>query len=129
MKCNKRLALGIIGCFGGTFIHFIIGSLYQWGIVNLYITSYFKRFDSSVTLENNAIAFPAMMLCLGLTMRFGLLFIEIGIHPTIVLSITVALQACFVFGSSFVTSMGSFVALYGVLFGLGSGINFMIPIV
>jgi hypothetical protein len=70
-----------------------------------------------------------MMLCLGLTMRFGLLFTEIGIHPTIVLSITVVLQACFVFGSSFVGNMGSFVVLYGVLFGLGSGINFMIPIV
>ena len=33
---------GFMGCIGGFMIHLVIGSLYQWGLVNPYITSYFK---------------------------------------------------------------------------------------
>lgn len=33
---------GILGCIGGLLIHLIISSLYQWGIINTYVTSYFK---------------------------------------------------------------------------------------
>lgn len=33
---------GLIGCVGGFMIHLVIGSLYQWGLINPYITSYFK---------------------------------------------------------------------------------------
>jgi hypothetical protein len=55
-------------------MHLVIGSLYQWGIINIYITSYHKISDNSVTLEGNAIAFPIMMLCIGITMRLGLFF-------------------------------------------------------
>lgn len=66
-----RLFMGILGCFGGLLIHLVIGSLYQWGIINIYITSYYRLTDSGVTLESNAIAFPIMMICIGLTMRVG----------------------------------------------------------
>jgi hypothetical protein len=75
MGCTKRLALGIAGCFGGLFIHLVIGSLYQWGIINIYITSYYRTFDDTATLEGNSITFPVMFLCLGVTMRLGLLLV------------------------------------------------------
>lgn len=39
------------------------------------------------------------------------------------------LQAVFVFASSFVNHIAPFFILYGILFGLIGGINFMIPIV
>ena len=42
---------GIIGCLGGLFIHLVISSLYQWGTINIYVTSYYKiTHDSSITL-------------------------------------------------------------------------------
>lgn len=85
--------------------------------------------DSSVTLEGNAIAFPIMMLCIGLTMRFGLYIAENGVHALIIMSCVVLLQAGFVFASSYVPNMGGFIVVYGVLFGLVSGFNFMIPVV
>lgn len=110
------------------FIHLIIGSLYQWGIINIYITSYYRTLDSSVTLENNAIAFPVMMLCIGLTMRIGLFLAQCS-HSLIVMATVVIFQAAFIFSSSFATNMGSFIVLYGVMFGLFSGLNFMVPVV
>ena len=33
---------GLMGCIGGFMIHLVIGSLYQWGLISPYITSYFK---------------------------------------------------------------------------------------
>ena len=34
---------GIIGCLGGLFIHLVISSLYQWGTINIYVTSFYKE--------------------------------------------------------------------------------------
>lgn len=43
-------ALGILACVGGLIIHLVIGSMHQWGIITIYVTSYFRMFDSGVTL-------------------------------------------------------------------------------
>ncbi len=61
-----------MACIGGLIFQLITGSLYQWGIINIYVTSYYKTLDPSLTLESNAVAFPIMMFCMGLPMRFGI---------------------------------------------------------
>lgn len=58
------------------FIHLIVGSLYQWGIINIYVTSFYKLSQSDLTLENNGVIFPVMMICMGLTMRPGIMLAE-----------------------------------------------------
>ena len=72
--CNKKFLLGALACFGGLLTHTVIGSFFQWGIVNAYFTSYYRLSDPNNTLEKNAIVFPIMMFCMGLTMRIGLGF-------------------------------------------------------
>lgn len=69
-----------------------------------------------------------MMLCIGLTMRVGLYIAEVT-HPLAVMTCVVLLQALLIFVSSFVENMGWFIVVYGVLFGLVSGFNFMVPVV
>lgn len=113
---------------GGLILHLVAGSFYQWSMINLYITSYFKTFEPEVTLESNAIAFPLMMFCYGLTMRLGIYLTEI-IHPIIVLSSITILFSASVFISSFMSTMWSFLAFYDILFGLFVGMVFMIPVV
>lgn len=127
---------GVLGCIGGLFIHLIISSLYQWGTINIYITSYYKYTnDPNLTLESSVIIFPAMMICIGVTMRLGLfLSKKFGAIP--VLFIINVLAAASVFISSYIPifegtllfNLG-FIALYGILFGLVVGCSFMIPIV
>lgn len=106
----------------------ITGSLYQWGIINIYVTSYFKTLDPSVTLESNAVAFPIMMFCMGLPMSFGIYLAEIT-HLMLVLLSCQILLSLSVFISSYMTSMWIFIFFYGILFGLLVGSAFMIPIV
>ncbi len=115
-------------CIGGRIFQLITGSLYQWGIINIYVTSYFKTIDSSVTLESNAIAFPIMMFCMGLPMRLGIYLAEIT-HPMFMLLSCQILLALSVFVSSYMTSMWVFVFFYGILFGLLVGLAFMVPII
>lgn len=109
-------------------MHLVIGSLYQWGIINIYVTSYFKILDPSVTLESNAVAFPLMMFCYGLTMRIGIHLAEIT-HPIIVMSSVTVLFSISVFVSSYMSAIWVFLFFYGILFGLFTGMVFMIPVV
>lgn len=124
---KKRVLIGLLGCLGAFFLHMLIGSVYQWGIINIYVTSYYRLADSNISLEGNAIAYPVMMLCIGVTMKIGLHFAE-ATHPLIVSTIVVIGQCVLIFCCSFMPTMFTFIILYGVLFGLFSGMNFMLTI-
>lgn len=117
-----------MACIGGMIFQLITGSLYQWGIINIYVTSYFKTIDPSETLESNAVAFPIMMFCMGLPMRFGIYLSEI-FHPLIIVLTCQILLSVSIFVSSYMTDMWGFIFFYGILFGLLVGSAFMIPIV
>lgn len=106
----------------------IIGSFYQWSTINIYISSYFKIRDETVTVESNAVAFPLTMFCVGLTMRLGLYLADKS-HPILVLSISQFISALLVFIASYMDHIWTFTLFFGILFGLNSGLAFMIPIV
>ena len=61
-------------------------------------------------------------------MRLGIFLAE-SLHPIVVMGSVIVMQAVTIFASSYLTSMGGFIVLYGVIFGLLSGLNFMVPIV
>lgn len=69
-----------------------------------------------------------MMMCIGFTMMFGI-WLARKTHPIIVMASVVLLQALVIFVSSYIISMIGFIIVYGCLFGLASGLNFMVPIV
>jgi hypothetical protein len=33
---------GFLGLLGAFFLHFIVGAIYRWAMINTYITSYYK---------------------------------------------------------------------------------------
>lgn len=100
--CSIFLFKGILGCIGGMFLHLVVGSVYQWGIINVYITSYYHIISTPQSLTTNAIVFPIMMLSIGLTMKLGnYVASKIGTPiMTIMLSI---IMSGLVFASSYTT--------------------------
>jgi hypothetical protein len=67
-----HLFKGILGCAGGFLMHLVLGSVYQWGIINVYISSYFSIIQGvEQSLTVNGAVFPAMMMCIGLGMKLG----------------------------------------------------------
>ena len=128
--CSLFLFKGIMGCLGGMLLHLIVGSIYQWGILNVYISSYYSVIEKPQTLSVNAVVFPVMMTCVGFTMKLGnVLALKVG-TPFLTMGATV-LMALLVFLSSYVKVFAGircknsgFVILYGVLFGLLGGLVF-----
>jgi hypothetical protein len=68
------------------------------------------------------------MLCTGPTLRVGLYLSELT-HPLLVLLVNQILLAAVVFISSYMQHMTLFAIFYGILFGLLSGVSYLIPIV
>lgn len=69
---TKRNVVGLAGCLGGMIVHIVLGSYFQWGIINIYVASYYKLTDSTVSLESTAIAFPIIMFVGSFTITPGL---------------------------------------------------------
>lgn len=128
--CSLYLVKGMLGCLGGMMLHLVVGSVYQWGIINVYVTSYYSLVETPQSLTTNAVVFPVMMFSIGLTMKLGnFVASKVGTpYMTMVLSI---IMAGLVFASSYskifvgnpVSNIG-FVMLYGVMFGLFGGMCF-----
>ena len=110
------------------FIQLVVGSLYQWGIINIYVTSYYRLSDPNVNLEDNAVAFPAMYVTIGLTMRLGIYLSEV-LHPILVSSVCVLVMSACMLICSYIETMAGFIPVYGILFGVFAGMTFMVPIV
>lgn len=87
-------------------MHLVIGSVYQWGIINVYITSYFSYLEGrEQSLTVNGAVFPAMMMCMGLGMKIGNYFSQL-IGISLLMTILSIVMATLVFGSSYLTSFG-----------------------
>lgn len=57
---------------GSFLLHLIIGSLYRWGMINPYITSFYKiTSNPDLQTRKDAIGAPLAMFCIGLTIQFG----------------------------------------------------------
>jgi hypothetical protein len=68
MKDHVR---GILSCVGGFFFSLIVGGLQIWGNVTVYITSYLRLYDPSITYGDTFITFPIHSMTLNTTMIMG----------------------------------------------------------
>ena len=53
---------GIVSVIGGFLIALVIGTTYLWGIISIYITSYYRSiYDPTLGAELTAMVFPFMI--------------------------------------------------------------------
>ncbi len=52
----------------------MIGTFYLWGSINVYVTSYLRRFSINITIDDMNSTFPFTGLTMGLFVPFGLEF-------------------------------------------------------
>lgn len=48
----------LIGAFS---LHLVLGAMYLWGSINVYIASYFHNRDNSITLDNLFFTLPILL--------------------------------------------------------------------
>ena len=98
-----------------------------WGSITVYVTSYLRVYNPSLTMSVTYIIFPVAILTCALTMQVGSILMD-RMHPKLQLGLGTALFALPVIACSFVTSFPLFVFLYSFVVGLGLGITYMLPI-
>lgn len=76
--CGEKLKLkmevktkGILTIIGSMILHLCIGSIYIWGNISVYVTSYLRHYESSLTLEDTFVVLPIMIFVQNVTLVFG----------------------------------------------------------
>ena len=102
--CSMYLFKGLLGCVGAFSMHLILGSIYQWGIINVYISSYYSIITGvTQSLTVNGAVFPAMMFCISFGMRMGNYLSELIGLPALMGCMAIV-YAAIVFGASYITN-------------------------
>lgn len=119
---------GVFSLIGSCLIHLVLGSFYLWGTINIYVCSYYKlNYDHNLTLEMASICFPILCLASNTCIPFSVKICEkIGLRLHC-LTIGVFMSVC-VFSSSFANGFWYYVILFGVCFGVGIGMLYVVPI-
>ncbi len=112
---------------GAVLIQLALGTIYCWGNLTTYVTGFLKQYDATVSKEMTIYIFAVGLLSFALTMIFaGQLQQKIG--PMKVAILGGVLVSVGVLSSSAAKSLGAYIFLYGVLFGVGIGFAYVCPI-
>ena len=113
---------------GGFLIHLVMGTVYTWGSMTIYLTSYLRVYDESVTYNNSIVIYACTIAGQAALMFLGG-HLELRVGPRVAAS----LGSIFLVGapliSSRVTSYPLMIFTYGVLFGFGGGLTYTVPLV
>lgn len=113
---------------GGCLIHLVLGSFYLWGVINVYVTSYFRlHSDSSLKIEMTSFLFSVMLLAISIGFFFGLPLSKYFGYRLTVFIMSFLIAVC-VFVSSYMPNFWLYMVFYGILFGFLNGLIYMIPI-
>eukprot|EP00929_Paragymnodinium_shiwhaense_P110053 TRINITY_DN76759_c0_g1_i1.p1 TRINITY_DN76759_c0_g1~~TRINITY_DN76759_c0_g1_i1.p1 ORF type:complete len:586 (-),score=93.74 TRINITY_DN76759_c0_g1_i1:100-1785(-) len=122
---------GVSSVLGGIFAHLVLGTLYCWGSFSSYLPPHLRFFDGQLHPGVQ----PDSINVLPVVFIFQLVGLQLGsrilpkLGPKRTTLMGVLLIAFAVFMASYATTLTTFMAAYAVLFGVGTGIAYMAPIV
>ncbi len=112
---------------GAVLIQLALGTIYSWGVLTPYFTSYLQAFNANIRYEHTQYIFAVGLFAFAVTMIFSGKLQQkygpmlIGLVGAVLMSLGVILT---IFMKSFA---GAFIS-YGVLFGIGIGFGYVCPI-
>ena len=119
---------GIWTLVGGIILHLCLGSIYIWGNISVYVTSYLRHYDDSLTLEDTFIILPIILVMINIILYFGS-YLTLRFSPKLTWILGMSLFVGGTFASSFTTDFPTFAMCYGGVTGTGMGFIYMSPII
>jgi OFA family oxalate/formate antiporter-like MFS transporter len=119
---------GWVVIVGGFTMHLALGTIYCWGDLSTYATSYLRRFDKTITLDKTLAVFAIASCGIAITMYWGGV-IEKKLGPRLTAYLGCGMLVAGVFLTSFAKSLSVMIVLYGLMFGMGNGIAYTAPII
>lgn len=123
---------GLLALLGGFIIHFSLGTLYTHGNLSTYIISYVRNYSHPHSLDGGTTAwlYGAALMGHGASMfAGGLLELKIGPRYTALLGSVIMSAGVMLSAAAIRVSFWLLLFTYGALFGVGSGIAYIAPIV
>jgi len=107
---------------GAVLIQLALGSLYSWGVLTTFVSPYIARDP-----EESVFIFGISLIAFAITMtQAGGLSKKIGPQKGVLLGALVIAAAVFI--SAAMTTLEGLLITYGLMFGLGIGIAYVVPI-
>lgn len=98
-----------------------------WGSITVYLTSYLRQFDDTLTMTKTYFAYPLTITCAAIFMQIGTYLID-KVHPKLIMFTSLFTMALAVFLVSYVKSFALFLVVYSGMVGFGYGFAYMLPI-
>ena len=98
-----------------------------WGNINIYITSYLRAADPTVSMESTYVIFPITITVGAIFMLLGSYMIEKS-NPRLQMLLGGSCIVIHLFLCSMITNFYLFVGLYSVVIGMGFGILYMLSV-
>lgn len=105
----------------------MLGIVPTWGNIVVYVTSYFRVFDSTLSLQQTFIVFPMTLSMGALAMQLGSVLLDY-LHPRVHLAIGGTIFVFSILTASFMTDFYLFLVFYAIMTGIGYGLIYMIPL-
>ncbi|KAK3256401.1 hypothetical protein CYMTET_34464, partial [Cymbomonas tetramitiformis] len=125
-KVAKSQAISALA--GGVVLHLALGTLYIWGNIAPFVTSYLRQFDPNVTASDTLFVFATALMGLSFSLTFGGRM-ERKIGPKWTAMIGGYIMAASTFAAAQCRSVGALITVYGLVFGVGTGIAYSAPLV
>ncbi|KAL4478651.1 hypothetical protein ABPG74_006886 [Tetrahymena malaccensis] len=120
---------GVLTLIGGFFVMLMTGSIFLWGSINVYVTSYFRqKEDQDLSLSVGGAVFPLMTASLATGIPLGIKAIKFFGQARISLLISSIVASLMVILSSYTQKFYQFAIVYGILNGLAAGTIYFVPI-
>ncbi|KAL4478659.1 hypothetical protein ABPG74_006894 [Tetrahymena malaccensis] len=120
---------GVLTLIGGFLLLFMNGSMFLWGQLNVYVTSYYRqKEDTNLDLSVGGAIFPVMMASFGLGLPLGIKLLKIFGQARISLLISATISCIMIIISSYTQRFYQFIIVYGIISGITQGSIFFVPI-
>ncbi|KAL4478656.1 hypothetical protein ABPG74_006891 [Tetrahymena malaccensis] len=120
---------GILTLVGGFFLMLMNGSIFLWGTLNVYITSYFRqKNDPDLSLSIGGAVFPLMTASLATGIPLGIKGIKLFGQARYSLLLSTIITSLMVILSSYAEKFYQFAIIYGVINGIAAGSIYFVPI-
>ncbi|KAL4456963.1 hypothetical protein ABPG74_014601 [Tetrahymena malaccensis] len=128
-KFDIMFLKGVLTILGGFLIHLTCGTLYMWGVINIYVTSYLRlNGNPDLSIDLGSGIFPFMMVAVACGVPVGMKAIKYVGSARIVCYVCSLIASLCIFLVSFAKVFWLFVIIYGIIFGFFTGIMYMVPI-
>ncbi|EOD26287.1 hypothetical protein EMIHUDRAFT_115078 [Emiliania huxleyi CCMP1516] len=127
---EEATARGVAGLVGGILIHLACGSMYTWGNLVSYAPPHLKYWAGAVGSgpADAQLVLPLILVSQMTGMPLGPL-LEKKLGPTLTALLGALMMGIGVMAAATAPSLASFCVCYAVVFGLGVGVAYQMPII